>query len=214
MLCPPYRPLPHEGMMSAFWDDKFASREYLYGVEPNAFLVSQRHRLRPGMEVLAVADGEGRNGVWLAEQGMRVSTVDGSPVAVRKALKLALDRRVTIHAQVADLADWAWPVAAFDAVAAVFIHFGPDLRRSMHHAMYGALKPGGLVLMEVFHPDQLGRGSGGPPVREMLYDAATLAEDFRGAEVLHLEEVETDLDEGPLHRGAASVTRLVARRPA
>ncbi|WP_343867632.1 class I SAM-dependent methyltransferase [Caenispirillum bisanense] len=200
-------------MMSAFWDDKFAGRDYVYGTEPNAFLVSQRHRLTPGMEVLAVADGEGRNGVWLAEQGMRVSTVDGSPVAVQKALKLALDRRVTIHAQVADLTDWVWPVAAFDAVAAIFIHFGPDLRRSMHHAMYGALKPGGLLLMEVFHPDQLGRGSGGPPVREMLYDAAILADDFRGADILHLDEVETDLDEGPLHRGSARVTRLVARRP-
>ncbi|GAA0588887.1 class I SAM-dependent methyltransferase [Caenispirillum bisanense] len=199
--------------MSAFWDDKFAGRDYVYGTEPNAFLVSQRHRLTPGMEVLAVADGEGRNGVWLAEQGMRVSTVDGSPVAVQKALKLALDRRVTIHAQVADLTDWVWPVAAFDAVAAIFIHFGPDLRRSMHHAMYGALKPGGLLLMEVFHPDQLGRGSGGPPVREMLYDAAILADDFRGADILHLDEVETDLDEGPLHRGSARVTRLVARRP-
>lgn len=201
-------------MSASFWDDKFAGRDYVYGTEPNAFLVSQRHRLERGMEVLAVADGEGRNGVWLAGQGLRVTSVDGSPVAVQKALKLALDRRVNIRAQVADLADWVWPVGTFDAVAAIYIHFGPDLRRAMHHSMYAALKPGGLLLMEVFHPDQLGRGSGGPPVREMLYDAATLEEDFRGMEFLLLEEVETELAEGLLHRGPASVTRLVARRPA
>lgn len=200
-------------MSAAFWDEKYAGRDYAYGTEPNAFLVSQRHRLERGMEVLAVADGEGRNGVWLAQQGLRVTTVDGSAVAVQKALKLALDRRVNIRAQVADLTDWIWPVAVFDAVAAIYIHFPPDLRRSMHHAMYAALKPGGLLLMEVFHPDQLGRGSGGPPAREMLYDAATLAEDFKGMDILLLEEVETDLEEGRLHRGPASVTRLVARRP-
>lgn len=199
--------------MSAFWDDKFAGPAFAYGTEPNAFLVSQRHRLERGMEVLSVADGEGRNGVWLAQQGLRVTTVDGSPVAVQKALKLALDRRVNIRAQVADLTDWIWPVSVFDAVAAIYIHFPPEVRRSMHHAMHAALKPGGLLVMEVFHPDQLGRGSGGPPVREMLYDAATLAEDFKGMEILLLEEVETELDEGALHRGAASVTRLVARRP-
>lgn len=200
--------------MSAFWDDKFAGRDYVYGTEPNAFLVSQRHRLERGQEVQAVADGEGRNGVWLAQQGLRVTTVDGSPVAVQKALKLALDRRVNIRAQVADLADWAWPVAAFDAVVAVFIHFPPETRRDMHHAMYAALKPGGLLVMEVFHPDQLDYGSGGPPVREMLYDAETLRSDFQGMEILELDEVETELDEGPLHRGLARTTRLVARRPA
>jgi SAM-dependent methyltransferase len=168
------------------------------------------------MEVLAVADGEGRNGVWLAQQGMKVSSVDGSAVGVKKALKLALDRRVNIRAQVADLTDWRWPVASFDAVVAVFIHFTPDLRRDMHHAMYAALKPGGLLLMEGFHPDQrhLGLTSGGPPVAEMLFDADTLASDFQGMDILELEEAAPVLDEGPLHQGPARTTRLVARRPA
>ncbi|WP_404381545.1 SAM-dependent methyltransferase [Caenispirillum salinarum] len=201
--------------MSAFWDDKFAGHTHAYGTEPNAFLVSQRHRLERGMEVLSVADGEGRNGVWLAQQGMRVTTVDGSAVGVQKALKLALDRRVNIRAQVADLTDWHWPVATFDAVVAMFIHFAPELRRDMHHAMFAALKPGGLLIMEGFHPAQrdLGLTSGGPPVREMLFDAETLAADFQGMDILELEEAAPVLDEGPLHQGEARTTRLVARRP-
>lgn len=201
--------------MSAFWDEKYSIPTHAYGTEPNAYLVSQRHRLERGMEVLSVADGEGRNGVWLAQQGMRVTTVDGSAVAVQKALKLALDRRVNIRAQVADLTDWQWPVATFDAVVAIFIHFPPEIRRDMHHAMYAALKPGGLLIMEGFHPAQrdLGLTSGGPPVREMLFDADTLAADFQGMEILDLTEAAPVLDEGPLHQGEARTTRMVARRP-
>lgn len=130
-------------------------------------------------------------------------------------MALALDRRVNIRAQVADLTDWQWPVAAFDAVVAVFIHFPPEVRRDMHHAMYAALKPGGLLIMEGFHPHQrdLGLTSGGPQAREMLYDAETLTADFQGMDILELEEAAPVLDEGPLHQGEARTTRLVARRP-
>lgn len=200
-------------MTTAFWDDRYDRADYAYGTEPNAFLVRQRWRLERGMRILAVADGEGRNGVWLAQQGMKVTSVDASPVGLRKALKLALARGVSLHTACADLRTWDWPVAAFDAVAAVFIHFGPDQRAAMHRAMLEAVRPGGLVLMEAFRPEQLAFASGGPPLREMLYDAATLRSDFAGADILELEEVETDLDEGPFHAGRAATIRLVARRP-
>jgi SAM-dependent methyltransferase len=195
------------------WDDRYDRQDYAYGTEPNAFLVSQRWRLERGMRVLAVADGEGRNGVWLAQQGMRVTSVDGSAVGLQKALKLALARGVALQTTCADLLSWDWPVAAYGAVAAVFIHFPPEDRAAMHRAMLGAVKPGGVILMEAFRPAQLGRTSGGPPVRAMLYDAATLRGDFADADILELEEVETELDEGPLHRGPAATVRLVARRP-
>lgn len=114
----------------SFWDRRYDVPEYVYGTEPNAFLVSKQHLLRPGMTALAVADGEGRNGVWLAEQGLDVLAVDGSPVAVEKARRLARARGVTLRTEVADLLDWAWPAGAFDLVVAIFIHFMPRIARA------------------------------------------------------------------------------------
>lgn len=197
----------------SFWDRRYDVPEYVYGQEPNAFLVSQRHRLRPGMNALAVADGEGRNGVWLAAQGLDVLAVDGSPVAIEKARRLAQTRGVAIRCEVADLLSWAWPEAAFDVVVAIFIHFMPQDRPRMHSAMAEALKPGGHLLMECFTPAQLEYGTGGPPVREMLYTPEMLRGDFRGMDILQLEEIDTELREGLYHRGPAAVARLVLQRP-
>lgn len=196
------------------WDTRFAGPGFAYGSLPNQFLVTQRYRLDRGMSVLAVADGEGRNGVWLAQQGMTVTGVDSSAVGLQKAMRLALDRDVALRTICADLTDWAWPQGTFDAVVAVFIHFPPSVRAAMHRAMIGALRPGGLLLMEAFHRDQLGRTSGGPPVAEMLYDVAMLRADMAaaGAEVLSVQRVEQTLDEGRLHKGEAVTVQLVARR--
>lgn len=205
--------MPSDSSPATFWDARFAGDAYAYGTEPNEFLRRQRHRLERGMAVLCVADGEGRNGVWLAGQGMRVTSVDASPVGLQKALKLALKREVMLHAVCADLRDWDWPVAAYDAVVAVFIHFRPDVRAEMHARMLAACKPGGLVIMEMFRPEQVGYGSGGPPDRDMLYSATTLRNDFATAEILELEEATPELDEGPFHQGPAATVRLVARRP-
>lgn len=198
--------------MSEFWDTRFAGRDFAYGTEPNAFLVAQRGYLQPSISCLAVADGEGRNGVWLAQQGLRVLSVDSSSVGLGKAQSLAAARGVTIETQLADLLTWDWPVARFDIVAAIFIHFLPAHRARMHAAMLGALKPGGVLIMEAFHPDQLQFNSGGPPVFEMLYTAEMLRADFADAEILLLEEQHTGLAEGMYHRGTAAVVRLVCRR--
>jgi cyclopropane fatty-acyl-phospholipid synthase-like methyltransferase len=200
-------------MNGEFWNQRFAAAEYVYGTEPNAFLVSQQKYLQPGMRALAVADGEGRNGVWLAQQGLDVLSVDGSDVGLRKARELAAQRGVTIRTTLADLTTWTWPEDEFDVVAAVFIHFPPEHRARMHQKMLRALKPGGVLIMEVFTPAQLRYKTGGPPVKEMLYTAEMLRRDFSGGDILLLQETLTDLQEGPGHRGTASVARLVLRRP-
>jgi len=185
----------------------------MYGVEPNAFLVRQRHWLEPGQSVLAVADGEGRNGVWLAGQGMRVHSVDGSAVGLQKAMQLALDRGVSLRTTCADLTEWDWPVGTYDAVVCIFLHLGPENRAALHRAMAGALKPGGVLILEAFHPRQLAFGSGGPPVASMLYETEALAADFAGMLDLDvLEDGEVTLDEGPHHQGRAHTTRLVGHR--
>lgn len=195
-----------------FWDQRFGAQHYVYGTNPNTFLSLQRHRLEPGMSVLAVADGEGRNGVWLAQQGMRVSTVDASPEGVKKAMRLALDRQVTLKTACADLTTWEWPTAAFDAVVSVFLHLPPEHRVAIHDKMLKALKPGGVVILEAFRPEQLAHSSGGPKDLSLLYTAEMLRADFASAKLLELHEAAPTLDEGPFHQGLAATVQLVAQR--
>ncbi len=132
-----------------FWNQRYSGEGFSFGTEPNAFLASQAHRLKPGMRALVPGDGEGRNGVWLAQQGLAVDTVDVSPVGAAKAQALAKARGVEIGAQIADLLDWDWPRERYDIVAALYIHFFDGDRPRMHRAMLDALKPGGLIVLEV-----------------------------------------------------------------
>jgi cyclopropane fatty-acyl-phospholipid synthase-like methyltransferase len=196
-----------------FWNSRYAEPGYAYGTESNAFLVSQKPLLKPGMQALAVADGEGRNGVWLAQQGLEVLSVDASEVGLRKTQELAADRGVKIRTEQVELTGWQWPEAAYDVVAAIYIHFPPTVRAAMHRAMFNALKPGGVLILEAFTPEQLRYKSGGPPVAEMLYTADMLRIDFAGGEIVHIKECITELAEGQYHRGPAAVVRLVMRRP-
>lgn len=199
--------------MKDFWEDRFSESGYAYGTEPNGFLVSQKKRLEARQAVLSVADGEGRNGVWLAEQGLDVTTVDYSPMGVNKAEKLASVKGVHINTLCEDLTQWAWPVAEYDVVVAIFIHFPPNLRRHMHHNMMRALKSGGILIMETYHKDQLKYKTGGPPVDELLYTETQLREDFGDYEILFFEHAVTRIEEGKYHQGKSSVLCLVVRRP-
>jgi SAM-dependent methyltransferase len=194
------------------WDERFAQAEPVYGEQPNAYLHAQAHRLAPGCKILVPGDGYGRNGLWLATQGFRVSTVDLSPVGVERARKSAQAAGLAMSIEEADLATWTWPVGDFDAVASIFLHLPPDLRPHIHGKMLAALKPGGLLIIEAFTPAQLRHSSGGPKQLELLYTAEMLRKDFIGAEELELLEVEIDLDEGSMHRGRAAVVHGVFRK--
>lgn len=197
-----------------FWDARYAADGYLFGETPNAFLAAQAARLEPGMTALAIADGEGRNGVWLAQQGLRVTTTDISPTAVDKARALAARRGVSLDARVADLLDWTWPEAAFDLVVAIFIQFAPPPARDLiFRRMVAALKPGGVLILEGYRLEQLAYGTGGPGQVENLYTEALLRAAFADLEILHLASHDSDLDEGPAHRGRSALIDLVARRP-
>jgi cyclopropane fatty-acyl-phospholipid synthase-like methyltransferase len=200
----------------ARWDENYREPGYAFGTTANAFLVSQQHLLRPDMRALVPGDGEGRNGVWLAEQGCRVTTVDASAVGVAKAQKLAAERGVSIDARNADLLSWDWPVACFDLVASIFLHWSPQERRLAHPRMIAALAPGGLLLLEAYTPRQIewqARGSvGGPSTADRLFTPELLRTDFAPFEIVLLEEVETVLSEGSRHTGPSSVVRLVARK--
>ncbi|MCX8101927.1 MAG: class I SAM-dependent methyltransferase [Geminicoccaceae bacterium] len=199
---------------AAFWDARFAGEDYWYGTAPNAWLAREAGRLRPGGAVLVPADGEGRNGVWLAGRGFRVTAVDVSARGLEKARRLAERHGVALDLERADLRSWRWPEACFDGVVAIFAHFAPEVRPILHRRMLQALVPGGLLLLEAYTPEQLRHGTGGPRDPALLYRATDLRADFVDAELLLLEEVETELAEGIGHRGRSAVVRLIARRPA
>jgi len=200
--------------MSEFWKQRYAVEEYVFGTEPNVFLTEQAQRFAPGQRVLAVADGEGRNGVWLARQGLDVLAVDVAPHALAKAQKLAAQHGVVLETQLADLFDWEWGENRYDAVVAIFIQFvAADGRRQLHQSMRQALKPGGLLLLQGYTPKQLDYRTGGPSERDNLYSAEDLRGEFADMEILHLLEHEREIDEGAGHSGMSALVEMVARKP-
>lgn len=198
-----------------YWNARYAGEVYRFGEAPNAFLVRETARLAPGSRILAVADGEGRNSVWLARNGMTVHALDVSSVALEKARLLAERNRVDVQFEEADLGVWEGPTAAYDAVVAIFIQFaGPDLRARLFEMMKRTLKPGGLLLVEGYRPEQLAFGTGGPPVVENMYDETLLRAAFSDFEIVSIESYDAELSEGPGHHGMSAVIDLVARKPA
>ena len=196
------------------WEKRFASSDYVFGTGPNAFLKRQAARLKPGQTALAVADGEGRNGVWLAEQGLQVLSVDFAPAGLAKARKLAAARGVTVQTECADLAQWAWPDSRFDVIAAIFIQFAaPAFREQIFTGIRQALKPGGLLLLEGYRPEQLTYKTGGPSRVENLYTRPMLEKAFQGWEIVELREYDSDVAEGSGHSGLSALIDLVARKP-
>lgn len=195
------------------WNERFRAPDYVFGTAPNAFLASNASRLKRGQHALCVADGEGRNSVWLAERGLEVTAFDFSPVAVEKARKLASARGVSVAYEVAGVYEWRWPANAFDVVAAIFVQFAdPAMRTFMFERMARALKPGGLVLIEGYTPKQLEYGTGGPKQLENLYTEDLLRREFSAFDILELRQYEAELDEGSRHRGMSAVIDFVGRK--
>jgi SAM-dependent methyltransferase len=194
------------------WNERFSKTEPVYGEEPNAYLAAQSRRFQPGMKLLVPGDGYGRNGVWLAKQGFQVYTVDLSPVGVERSRRAAEAAGMKMTIECADLATWNWPVDEFDGVFAIFLHLPEDVRKKAHGSMLRALNPGGLVILEAFSTGQLRHTSGGPKQVQLLYTTEMLRDDFAPAEIVELEERETEISEGPMHSGRATVVEAVLRR--
>jgi len=206
-------PIPPRSFEPASWDARYAGDEYLFGTEANQFIARCAHLLTPGSRVLCIADGEGRNSVSLAEHGCHVDAFDPSAVAVAKARRLAAARGVSVNYAVADADSWAWPVAAYDAVAAIFIQFAaPDLRRQIFERTADALRPGGLLLLEGYSLDQLAYGTGGPRAPEHLYTEEQLRAELGRFEIDLLHAYHAEVQEGPGHSGMSALIDVVARR--
>lgn len=193
------------------WQKRYSVADYVFGEEPNAFLVSKRHVLPTGARVLAVADGEGRNGVWLAEQGFDVLSLDFSPVAQSKARALAAKRNATLAFEIGDVHEWAYPEMDFDVVVEIFTQFSTPAQRARKWAgIKRTLKPRGLLLVEGYTPRQLEYGTGGPKAHENLYTRAMLEAEFGDFSRIEIEEAERPLSEGAGHNGMSAVIDMVA----
>lgn len=200
----------------AFWSARYrgVGDDYLFGTAPNKFLAAQAENFGAGMSVLSVADGEGRNAVWLAEQGCQVTATEISPVALEKAAKLARGRNVTVDLVQADILNWEWPREEFDAVVGIFIQFATPAERPRQLAgMKQAVKSGGLLFLQGYTPKQLEYRTGGPSAVESLYTAEMLREFFADWEIVSLHEHEDTIEEGSAHIGRSALIDLVASKP-
>jgi len=196
-----------------FWDQRFAAPEYIFGTEPNAFLSAQIERFKRGDHVLDVACGEGRNSVWLASLGCDVTGIDISPLALAKARRLADSQGLKIEYKEADIRDWQWQPARFDAVVCVFIQFAePSQRTRLFEGIASTLTPGGLLVLQGYTPKQLEYKTGGPPQADRMYTEALLRQAFGNLDILHLREHEETLAEGTKHVGRSALIDLVARK--
>jgi SAM-dependent methyltransferase len=197
----------------AHWQQRFATPGYLFGTAPNVFLKAHAHLLRKGEKALAIADGEGRNGVFLAERGLDVLSVDFSPLAQEKARKLAAERGVSLRIEQADITNWAWPEAAFDVVAAIFFQFSqPPERAKIFAGIKKTLKPGGLLLLEGYGPKQLEYKTGGPSDLARLYTRDLLQDAFGDFSSLDIREYDAELHEGDRHAGMSALIDLLGRK--
>lgn len=194
------------------WDQRYAGESFLYGTAPNDFLRAQVGALPKGGRVLCLAEGEGRNAVFLAERGFQVTGVDGSKVGLEKAQRLARERGVKLETIVADLRDFELGTARWDAIVSIWCHLPPELRAALHPKLVAALAPGGVLLLEHYHPKQLDYRTGGPPDAKLLVTREELERDFRELTVLHAFEGEREIQEGTGHGGTSYVTQLLARR--
>jgi SAM-dependent methyltransferase len=199
--------LPEQNLSEyARWQARFATPDYAFGKEPNYFLKSCRGLLPPSGRALAIADGEGRNGVWLAEQGLDVLSLDFSPAAQRKARALAAERRVKVSFVQADVHAWDYPELAFDVVVEVFAQFSsPDERAAKWAGMRRTLKPDGLLIVQGYTPKQLQYGTGGPKLLENLYTRAMLERAFGDFSKLTIVEEEREIHEGASHAGMSAI---------
>ena len=198
----------------ARWEARFATPDYAFGKEPNFFLESCRELLPRHGRALAVADGEGRNGVWLAQQGLDVVSLDFSPAAQKKAHALAAERQIEVSFVQADVHTWNYPLSTFDVVVEIFAQFSsPAERAAKWSGMRRTLKSGGLLIIQGYTPKQLQYGTGGPKQLENLYTRAMLVQAFGDLRDLKIVEEEREMREGASHAGMSAVIGLTATKP-
>lgn len=197
----------------ARWNERFSTEDYLFGEKPNQYLADKTSLLHKG-KALSIADGEGRNSVWLASQGFDVDAFDFSPIAVEKAKKLATKQQVSVNFQCSDWEGFEWKADHYDTIAGIFFQFAdPEPRTELFEKLNHALKPGGTLLIQGYGKAQMQYKTGGPGVLENLYDEELLLNSFKGYKVIDLQTYLQDVDEGPGHSGMSSLVGFIGQKP-
>jgi SAM-dependent methyltransferase len=204
--------MPDPKQMSFMWDKRYGTEDYAYGKEANAFFSTQLDGTGPGLMLLP-GEGEGRNAVYASRKGWVVDAFDQSSVGQAKALALASELGTEISYRVCRMEDFSFKQNHYDVVGLLFFHADPAGRKLLHLKVFESLKPGGFLILEAFHKEQLKNDTGGPRSLEMLFDEETLSSDFAHFETQLLEKQDIVLNEGPFHQGAASVIRFVGKKP-
>ena len=195
------------------WDARFSSDEYIFGTEANHYLAQCAPMLKPGMKVLAVSDGEGRNSVWLAQQGMETTAFDISPKGVEKARALAKQAKVAVQFAVSDCDSWEWAPDKYDAVVAIFIQYAdPEMRARLFINMIKTLKAGGILILQGYTPKQLEYKTGGPGLLDHLYTEDMLKSAFAELRLIDMQVYEAELNEGTRHSGMSALIGMVGRK--
>lgn len=197
--------------MKTLWDKRYATEEFVYGKEANAFFASQLELLLPGI-LLLPGEGEGRNAVHAASLGWKVEAFDQSRVAAEKALAYAAEKDVQLDYRVSGIEDYVFQPDFYDAVGLIYFHAPPPARSLLHRQVFKALKPGGSLILEAFHISQLGKNTGGPGIPDLLFTEDSIRSDFAGLDILSLEQVSVKLEEGTFHRGEAEVIRFTGKK--
>lgn len=195
------------------WNDRYAEEAFAYGKEPNDFVCEVAAALPAGGRILCIAEGQGRNAVFLAERGFDVTAMDLSDVGMNRARELAAERGVRIETVVADLDGYDLGEELWDGVVAIFAHMPPSLRAVVHRGIVRALEPGGAVILEAYTPEQLNHRTGGPPVMDLLMCPETLRAEFDGLEFELLRDGERHISEGKYHEGISHTVQLLGRKP-
>jgi len=198
--------------MTSTWDQRYGTDEYVYGVEPNDFLRAEAHRIPPG-PLLCLAEGEGRNAVFLARLGHPVTAVDLSIVGLRKAERLAQCNGVTLELVQADLATFDLGLDRWSGIVEIFAHVPPPIRQRVHAQIAHALRPGGCLVHETYRREQLALGTGGPKELAMLSSLSELREQLSGLDLVIAREADREIHEGPFHAGASATVQIVGVRP-
>jgi SAM-dependent methyltransferase len=196
------------------WEERFAKDGYLFGTEPVPFLLKHDAFFQAGQSILSIAEGEGRNGVYLAKKGLDVTGVEFAPSAVAKAEELARANNVAPQFIQSDLFDWDWPTEAFDITLGLFFQFvGPAERNVLWRKMRDATRPGGLIMIHGYTPKQLEFGTGGPPCTENMYTSSDFADQIANCDVLVCEEYDAEQNSGSAHVGMSALIDFIARKP-
>lgn len=195
------------------WDERYSAEGFFYGTDPNDFLKLQAARIQPGGKVLCLAEGEGRNAVYLASKGFAVTGVDGSAQGFEKLKVLAAKAGVNVHTVVRDLADYDMGQRQWDAIVSIWCHLPQPLRSIVHKRVVSALRPGGVFILEAYTPRQLQFKTGGPPTIDMLMAPDALRTELAGLRFEIVQEVDREIHEGRGHEGKSAVVQLVARKP-